>query len=114
METLHHLLHPHHVSFLKGHTSLHTLHQHNEDPYYGIDKRPSHAGVSAPRFDVREGASAWVLDGEIPGLTSMGDVIAEFVEDQVLVVRGTVKPKGIPTGEKLVSIDLPVAFAHGG
>lgn len=69
------------------------LYQHIDDPYYGIDRSPSHKGVSVPRFDVREGPDAFYLDGELPGL------IFEYLENETLIVRGTIRPK-LLAGEK--------------
>ena len=93
MATLKCLLHPHHVSMGKHYTSIQTLHQHIDDPYYGLDKRPSHAGVSVPRFDVHEDENAFYLDGEVPGISSAGEIFTEFLDNRTLIVRGIVKPK---------------------
>jgi hypothetical protein len=93
MATLKCLLHPHHVNMGKHYTSIQTLHQHIEDPYYGLDKRPSHAGVSVPRFDVREDENAFYLDGEVPGVSDAGTILTEFLDNITLIVRGSVKPK---------------------
>ncbi|KAF8851845.1 hypothetical protein BDZ45DRAFT_678817 [Acephala macrosclerotiorum] len=105
MSTINCLLHPHHVTLGKTHTSIHMLHQHIDDPYYGLDHRPSHEGVSVPKFDVREGADAFYLDGELPGLTHLSEVVCEFIDNQTLIVRGSIKPR-LLEGEK-----LPVATA---
>ena len=77
----------------KHHTSIQTLYQHNDDPYYGLDKRPSHSGVAVPRFDVREDEDAFYLDGEIPGVSNTEDIFTETIDNITLIVRGSVKPK---------------------
>jgi HSP20 family molecular chaperone IbpA len=100
MATLNCFLHPHHVSLGKHYTSIHTLHQHIEDPYYGVDRRPSHLGVSVPRFDVREDEHAFYLDGEVPGITNTKEIFTEFVDNLTLIIRGTVKPKAGAEGAK--------------
>ncbi|CZR69608.1 uncharacterized protein PAC_19508 [Phialocephala subalpina] len=87
MATINCLFHPHHISLGKTHTSIHMLHQHIDDPYYGLDRRPSHEGVSVPKFDRS----------------------CEFIENQTLVVRGAIEPKNL-AGEK----ELPVATAVKG
>ncbi|KAE8441113.1 hypothetical protein EG329_005855 [Mollisiaceae sp. DMI_Dod_QoI] len=97
MATINCLLHPHHVSLGKKYTSLHMLHQRIDDPYYSLDGRPSHEGVAVPRFDVREGSDAFYLDGDLPGLTHLSDIFCEFIDNQVLIVRGVIKPKLLPT-----------------
>jgi HSP20 family molecular chaperone IbpA len=108
MATLNCLLHPHHVSMGKHYTSIQTLHQHIEDPYYGLDKRPSHAGVSVPRFDVREDENAFYLDGEVPGVSDAGTIFTEFLDNLTLIIRGSVKPK---VGAK--NAKIPVQHAGG-
>lgn len=77
----------------KHFTSIQTLHQHVEDPYYGLDKRPSHHGVSVPRFDVREDENAFYLDGEVPGVTDVGTIFTEAIDGVTLIIRGKVEPK---------------------
>lgn len=83
------------------------LHQHVDDPYYGLDGLPSHEGVSVPKFDVREAADTFYLDGELPGLTQLKDVVCEFIENQTLIVRGSITPKLLP-GEKDLPVGAPV------
>jgi len=93
MATLNCVLHPHHVNMGKHHTSIHTLHQHVEDPYYGLDKKPSHKDVSVPRFDVREDENAFYLDGDIPDISTPGELFTEVIDGITLIIRGSVKPK---------------------
>jgi HSP20 family molecular chaperone IbpA len=68
-------------------------HQHIEDPYYGLDKRPPHHGVSVPRFDVREDENSFYLDGEVPGLTNVDEIFTEVIDGLTLIVRGALKQK---------------------
>jgi HSP20 family molecular chaperone IbpA len=77
----------------KHYTSIHTLHQHIEDPYYGLDKQPSHKGVAIPKFDVREDANAFYLDGDVPGVSEPSQIFTEVIDSLTLIIRGTVKPK---------------------
>jgi HSP20 family molecular chaperone IbpA len=67
--------------------------KHVEDPYYGLDKRPSHHGVAVPRFDVREDEDAFYLDGEVPGVTSAGAILTEAIDGTTLIIRGKIEPK---------------------
>ncbi|KAL2218353.1 30 kDa heat shock protein [Thermoascus aurantiacus ATCC 26904] len=41
----------------------------------------------APRFDVRESADAYHLDGELPGIPQK-DIEIEFTDQQTLVIKG--------------------------
>ena len=93
MAALNCILHPHHVNMGKHHTSIHTLHQHVEDPYYGLDKQPSHKGVLVPKFDVREDEDAFYLDGDVPGVSATGEIFTEMIGSITLIVRGAVKAK---------------------
>jgi hypothetical protein len=61
-------------------TSIHTLHQHIEDHYYGLDKRPSHYDVSVPGFDVWEDANGCYLDGEVTGLTHVDEIFTKAID----------------------------------
>jgi HSP20 family molecular chaperone IbpA len=107
MSTINCLIHPHHVNLLPHYTSIQTLHQHVEDPYYGLDRQTSHAGVSVPRFDIREADSAFYLDGEVPGLTDPKDIFIEWIEKKTLIVRGSIKPKVLEE-EKVTGKSSPV------
>lgn len=98
MDSINCLLHPHHVSLGKNYTSIHMLHQHIDDPYYGLDRHAPHKGVSVPRFDIRERADAFYLEGELPGLTSLNNIVCEFIGNQTLIIRGAIKPS-LLTGE---------------
>jgi hypothetical protein len=93
MATVNCILHLHHVNVGKHYASIHTLHQHIEDPCYGLDKRPSHHGVSVPGFDVREDENGFYLYGEVPGLTNVGDIFTEAIDSLSLIVRGTIRTK---------------------
>jgi hypothetical protein len=93
MATLNCILHPHHVNIGKHYTSIHTLHRHIEDPYYGLGKRPYHHGVSIPRFDVREDEKGFYLDGEVPGLTNVDDIFTEAIDGLTLIIRENMKTK---------------------
>lgn len=54
----------------------------------GSNSRPAFSNLS-PRFDVRESKDAYLLDGEIPGI-SPKDVDIEFSDHQTLVIKGRV------------------------
>lgn len=41
----------------------------------------------APKFDVKEAKDSYILEGELPGIDQK-DVIIEFVDDQVLTIKG--------------------------
>jgi hypothetical protein len=81
------------VNMGKHYTSIHTLHQHIKDLYYGLDKRPSHHGVSVPRFDVREDENGFYLDGEAPSLNNVDEMFTEAIDSLTLIIRGTMKQK---------------------
>ncbi|KAH8679063.1 hypothetical protein BGZ60DRAFT_402441 [Tricladium varicosporioides] len=92
MSPLTHLLHPHHVNLTKAHhTSVQTLFQHVDDPYYALDHQPSHKDVAVPKFDVRENSTAFFLNGEFPGLMKLSDVLTEFVEKKTVIIRVTLE-----------------------
>ncbi len=59
------------------------------DPYYEYDRMPSHKG-SSPRFNVTETKKEFLLDGEIPGVTEKKSITVEWLQNQVLIVRGEV------------------------
>jgi HSP20 family molecular chaperone IbpA len=95
MATLNCILHPHHVSLTHTPFTLQSLFhsfQDRVDPYYEFDGGSSHKGVAAPRFNVTETETAYILDGEFPGVGDKSKVIVEWLQNQVLIIRGTISP----------------------
>ncbi|KAI5848297.1 HSP20-like chaperone [Tricharina praecox] len=59
----------------------------------------------APNFDVHETASAYILEGELPGLSDKSAVNIEFTDSQTVVIAGKVQrslPSGTATPEQQV------------
>ena len=56
----------------------------NSDPFFQVQ---SSQRSFTPRFDVREAASAYELQGELPGI-KQEDIEIEFVDANTLVVKG--------------------------
>jgi len=44
----------------------------------------------SPRFDVRETANAYIVEGELPGITDRSNISVEFTGRGNMVVRGRV------------------------
>ena len=72
----------------------------NQGPVY----RPQCVGQSlrlrtfTPNFDVHETPSAYILDGELPGLSDKSALKVEFSDNQTLIVEGRVdRPVPCPT-----------------
>jgi HSP20 family molecular chaperone IbpA len=101
MATLHCILHPHHVSLLRNPTSLQSLmhsFQDRVDPYHEIDGARSHKGLGAPRLNVCETENAYLLDGEFPGVSDNSQITVEWLQNQVLIIRGTITPADTESG----------------
>ncbi len=95
MATLNRILHPHHVSLIDQPYTLQSLFHSFEDrvdPYYEIDALPSHKRLGRPRFNVSETETAFLLDGEVPGVADKNQISVEWLQNQVLIIRGTTKP----------------------
>src|ERR1022692_3753019 len=93
MATLSCMLHPHHVSLLKNQFSVQSLMHSFEDrvdPYYEIDGGRSHRGINSPRFNISETETAYLLDGELPGLADKKQLIVEWMQNQLLIIRGKI------------------------
>jgi HSP20 family molecular chaperone IbpA len=95
MATLNCILHPHHVSLMRTPFSLHSMaHSFADrvDPYYEYDHMPSHKGLHRPRFNVTEIETAYLIDGEFPGVSDKSKISVEWLQNQVLMVRGFIGP----------------------
>jgi HSP20 family molecular chaperone IbpA len=95
MAALNCILHPHHVSLSKHPFTFQSLFHSFEDrvdPYYGIDDLPSHKRLGCPRFNVSETEDAFILDGELPGVSDKKQISVEWLQNQVLIIRGIIKP----------------------
>src|SRR2546429_7115182 len=88
-------LHPHHVPLLERPRNLRSIIAHSADdplfydPYYAIDGH-AHRNVLAPRFDVVETPTAYLLEGEVAGMIHKSDVSVEWLENRTLIVRGRI------------------------
>lgn len=67
------------------------------DPYYEIDGGSSHRGLGIPRFNVTETETAYILDGEFPGVVEKSKISVEWLQNQVLIIRGTISPADTET-----------------
>ncbi|KAF8455108.1 HSP20-like chaperone, partial [Terfezia claveryi] len=50
-----------------------------------------------PSFDVIETNEAYILEGELPGLSDKGAVDIEFTDHQTLLVKGKIEKVAIPS-----------------
>jgi len=58
---------------------------------YSHNKRPSQHAISfVPNFNVLETSQAYILEGELPGLSDKKAVDIEFTDHQTLVVKGRI------------------------
>jgi len=95
MATLNCIFHPHHVSLMDQPYTFQSLFHSFEDrvdPYYEIDGVRSHKRLGRPRFNVSETETAFLLDGELPGVTNKDQITVEWLQNQVLIIKGIVKP----------------------
>ncbi len=72
------------------------------NPIYEYDSTLSHRDASAPRFNVTETETDYILDGELPGVTDQASVSVTWLLNQVLVVNGTVPPSDLKIEESPV------------
>lgn len=80
--------------------SLQSLLHSNEDrvdPYYEYDALRSHKGLCRPRFNVTETETAYLLDGEFPGVRDKSKIAVEWLQNQVLIVGGIISPADTET-----------------
>jgi HSP20 family molecular chaperone IbpA len=95
MTTLNCILHPHHVSLMRTPLTFHSLFHSSEDridPYYEYDRMPSHKGLHRPRFNVTETETAYLINGEFPGVSDKSKISVEWLQNQVLIIRGFISP----------------------
>lgn len=100
MATLSCVLHPHHVSLIRTPFTLQSLfHSYGDriDPYYEYDAARSHKGLGRPCFNVTETEKAYLLDGEIPGVGDRSHITVEWLQNQVLIIRGIITPADAET-----------------
>jgi HSP20 family molecular chaperone IbpA len=62
------------------------------DPYYEYDGTRSHKGLGRPRFNATETETAYLLDGEFPGVEDKSTITVEWLQNQVLIIRGFISP----------------------
>lgn len=89
------MLHPHHVSLLKNNFNLQSLFHSfadREDPYYEIDGQGPLKGINSPRFNISETETAYLLNGEFAGLADKKQIIVEWLQNQLLIIRGSIGP----------------------
>jgi HSP20 family protein len=89
MATLKCLFHPHHISLLDTHSFRSRLNNIG-DPYHNIDGLQSHRHLLAPKFDIFESETSYILVGELPGVKAKAEITYEWLEDQTLFIRGHV------------------------
>ena len=100
MATLNCILHPHHVSLMNQPYTFQSLFHSFEDrvdPYYEIEGGRSHKRLGRPPFNVSETETAFLLDGEVPGITHKNQITVEWLQNQVLIIRGIIKPADTET-----------------
>jgi HSP20 family protein len=76
--------------------SLHPLFRFLEDPAIHeqistTSGRRSTQHIFQPNFDVHETPDAYILDGELPGVSDKSKIDIEFIDSQTLVVKGHVE-----------------------
>jgi HSP20 family molecular chaperone IbpA len=67
------------------------------DPYYEVDRDRPHKGVGRPAFNVSETEAAFLLDGEVPGVYNKAQITVEWLQNQVLTIRGVIEPSDTET-----------------
>lgn len=67
------------------------------DPYFEVDGGRSHKFLGRPRFNVSETETAFILDGEVPGVEDKNQITVEWLQNQVLIIKGTIKPADTET-----------------
>jgi HSP20 family molecular chaperone IbpA len=100
MATINCILHPHHVSLMERpftYQSLFHSFRDRIDLYYEDDHDRSHKGVGRPAFNVSETETAFLLDGEVPGVYNKSQITVEWLQNQVLIIRGVVEPADTET-----------------
>lgn len=100
MATLNCILYPHHVSLMRTPITLQSLfHSFGDrvDPYYEYDAARSHKGLGRPRFNVTETETTYLVDGEFPGVSDKSMITVEWLQNQVLIVRGIISPADTET-----------------
>jgi HSP20 family molecular chaperone IbpA len=108
MSTFQGFLHPHHVSLTRQPYSLQTLFQSvadRVDPIYVYGDKPPHRAFSAPRFNVAETETNYVLEGELPGVRDKESINVVWLQNQVLVVHGTIDSAGATTAARPAQSD---------
>src|ERR1700726_3871963 len=103
MATLNCILHPHHISLMRTPFNFHSLFpsfQDRIDPYYEYDRMPSHKGLHRPRFNVTETETAYLIDGEFPGISDKSKISVDWLQNQVLIVRGFINHSDTEKAEK--------------
>jgi HSP20 family molecular chaperone IbpA len=94
MSTFQGFLHPHHVSLTRHPYSLQTLLQSvsdRVDPSYVYSDKPPNRGFSAPRFNVTETETSYILEGELPGVRDKESINVVWLQNKALVVHGTIE-----------------------
>lgn len=85
----------HHVSLLRNNFTLQSLFHSfadREDPYYEIDGQGSLKGINSPRFNISETETAYLLNGEFAGLANKNQIVVEWLQNQLLIIRGSIGP----------------------
>ena len=101
--------------------TLHSLFHSFEDridPYYEYDRVPSHKGLQRPRFNVTETETTYLIDGEFPGVSDKSKISVEWLQNQVLIIRGFISPADTemakdPFQAEGLRNDLPPATGTG-
>ncbi len=108
---------PNHVSLIRQPFAMQALFHSfadRADPYYEYDHLPSFKGALAPRFNVTETETEYLLDGEFPGVEEKNSITVEWLQNQVLIIHGVIKPGDTETATDpfqtgAVKSDLPPA-----
>jgi HSP20 family molecular chaperone IbpA len=108
MASLNCILHPHHVTLMDHPHNFQSFRRHFDDPYYiheSVDGH-SHRGVVAPKFDVYGGQTAYLLNGELPGVADRKEIRINWLTNQTLVVQGYMRPEIQPDWENGLGVSV--------
>ncbi|KAL7268243.1 hypothetical protein RUND412_009141 [Rhizina undulata] len=76
---------------LYSHPFYRLLHELSAPTVVTAHHEPPSRRAFSPNFDVRETEKAFVLEGEIPGLSDKSQVHVEFTDSQTLLVKGRIE-----------------------
>jgi hypothetical protein len=62
------------------------------DSYHEADGSRSHKCRGRPHFNISETEASFLMVGEVPGVEDKNQVTVEWLQEQVLIISGIIKP----------------------